>query len=281
MNDPHEPMRDGAHADDADVEQSAFDDARHAWVRDLLADARVTTPPPAEVAARLDDTLAALHAERQPPTNVVPLRGRFRPRLAVAAAAVIVAAAGGVVVTQLKHDSTGSDSASSGAANSTARKAAPPSGPAGVRPQALSATGVPSLSTASFAADAATLMRTVAADRSQVQASQDSAQALPSPTSGSEATPDAAGSPAEGMAGAKDLRAPALTATPPAFAAGRRSPAEVECRGPSVTGAVTLPAMLDGTRVALVFRPPTSAGQAVEAWSCDGSTMLAHATIRP
>lgn len=277
MNEPHEPARD-AHADEADLAQPAFDDPGHAWVRDLLADARVTTPPPAEVSARLDDTIATLRAERQAPANVVPLR-RLRPRLAVAAAAVIVAAAGGVVVAQLQGGSTGSNSASSGAADSTARKAAPPSGPSGVGPQALSATAVPSLSRASFAADAAALMRLVAADRHQV--SQDGAPAPPSPTSVPGGTPGAAGSASEGLASAQDLRAPALTATPPSFEINRRSPGRDECRAPAVTGAVTLPALLDATPVTLVFRSPTAAGQRVEAWSCDGSSMLAQATIAP
>ncbi|HEX2895837.1 MAG TPA: hypothetical protein VHO29_17675 [Marmoricola sp.] len=279
MSDPHEPARDDARADESDLEQPAFDDPGHAWVRDLLADARVTTAPPADVSSRLDDTLAALQAEQQAPANVVPLRRRLRPRLAVAAAAVIVAAAGGVVVTQLQGGPTGSNSTSSGAADSTARKAAPPSGPSGAGPQALSGTAVPSLSRTSFATDAAALMRTIAADRNQV--GQDSAQALPSPTSVPGGTPGAAGSTSEGLASAQDLRAPALTATPPSFETDRRSPGQDECRGPAVTGAVTLPALLDATPVALVFRAPTAAGQRVEAWSCDGSSMLAQATIGP
>jgi hypothetical protein len=279
VNDPHEPARDDARADEADLEQPAFDDHAHAWVRDLLADARVTTSLPAEVSSRLDDTLAALQAEQQAPANVVPLRRRLRPRLAVAAAAVIVSAAGGVVVAQLQGGSTGSNSASSGAADSTARKAAPPSGPSGVGPQALSATAVPSLSRASFAADAAALMRLVAADRHQVR--QDGAPAPPSPTSVPGGTPGAAGSASEGLASAQDLRAPALTATPPSFEINRRSPGRDECRAPAVTGAVTLPALLDATPVTLVFRSPTAAGQRVEAWSCDGSSMLAQATIAP
>lgn len=278
MNDPHEPVRDDARPDEAALQQPGFGEPGHDWVRDLLADARVTTPPPADVLARLDDTLAALQAEQQPPSSVVPLRRRVRPRLAVAAAAVIIAAAGGVLATQLHRGSSGSGSASSGAADSTSRTSSP-GGRSGVGPQAFSGTAVPSLSTASFAADAAALMRTVASGRAQV--SQDTAQALPSPTSASGGPPDTAGSTAEGLAGANDLRAPALTTTPQALATESRSPAGAECRGPSVPGAITLPATLDATRVALVFRAPTAAGQRVEAWSCDGSTMLAHATIGP
>jgi hypothetical protein len=51
------------------------------------------------------------------------------------------------------------------------------------------------------------------------------------------------------------------------------------CAGPAVVGTVTLPATLDGRLVALVFRTPSQDQQVVEAWSCDGATVLATATI--
>jgi hypothetical protein len=42
---------------------------------------------------------------------------------------------------------------------------------------------------------------------------------------------------------------------------------------------VTYPATFDGTPVALVFRPPSATAQRVEAWSCDGATLLASASV--
>ncbi|GAA5105250.1 hypothetical protein GCM10023339_00930 [Alloalcanivorax gelatiniphagus] len=79
-------------------------------VRRLLADARHEGPPPADVVARLDDTLASLVAERRSsslgdgaaaPAPVVDLGARRRRRAGIgvlAAAAVVVA---GVAVGQL------------------------------------------------------------------------------------------------------------------------------------------------------------------------------------
>ncbi len=81
---------------------------------------------PAEVAARLEDTLAGLVAEREAGKiseehtatgNVVPLRPRWMPRLAAAAAAVIVLGLGALTATNLgrHHDATSAD-AGAGAA---------------------------------------------------------------------------------------------------------------------------------------------------------------------
>jgi hypothetical protein len=67
-----------------------------------------------------------------------------------------------------------------------------------------------------------------------------------------------------------------VTATPETqFSAQVSGP----CHGPAVSGAVTLQALLDGARVALVFLPPTTTGQEVQAWSCDGASLLTSATI--
>ena len=90
-------------------------------IRALLAEsgsARRSERMPEEVAARLDQTLADLVAEREAAGSVVPLRRRWAPRLAVAAAAVIVLGGGGVVASSLgAFDQTGqADSATSGSA---------------------------------------------------------------------------------------------------------------------------------------------------------------------
>jgi hypothetical protein len=301
VNDPDERPRDDAGLDLPDDHEPAFDDPTHAWVRDMLADARVTTPPPADVVARLDDTLAELSAERarsglpaeeaadEPAATVVPLRRRFRPRLAAVAAAVIVVAAGGVALTRLDLGSSpSSDSAASGAADSATVTTTSPSVPGsakglatGAAPEALADSALPSLTTASFAADAAAVMRRVAVDQAQVAGSAGSA---------SSKTPVPAQTPGEdpldppltaATSSSKAVQAPPVTATPESLRTEDRAPGAVACAGPAVAGAVTLPATLDGTQVALVFRPPTAAGQRVEAWSCDGSTVLAAATVAP
>ena len=66
MNDEPEPDRDepalGGPLGAPGAED--FDDPGHSWVRDLLADARPTSPVPDDVAARLEETLAGLQAER-------------------------------------------------------------------------------------------------------------------------------------------------------------------------------------------------------------------------
>lgn len=263
MSDPDRP----------DADESRFDDPAHAWVRDLLASSRDTGPVPADVAARLDATLASLRADRvgEPggaaSAPVVPLRRRLAPFLA-AAAAVVVVAGGAVGVARLGSGGSDSSQSSAGAANAD-REGASASG-GSVAPSAPAArssggaTGIPALSRAAFARDAVVVMRTLSA---VVTGS------TPAPTSG--------------HAGALDNRhdtksfdatagAAPVTATPGGPALGAPAAA---CPGPSAPGAVTLPATLDGTPVALVFRPPTVTSQRVEAWSCDGASLLVSATV--
>ena len=96
-------------------------------VRRLLADARHDGPPPAEVVARLDETLASLVAERgsaspegdeDEPTAAVVDLGARRRRMAgigvLAAAAVVVAGvAVGQVLPRAADDSGGAESTAS------------------------------------------------------------------------------------------------------------------------------------------------------------------------
>jgi hypothetical protein len=259
-----------------DADEAAFDDGSTDWVRDLLADARVTGPIPEDVAARLDDTIASLQAERQPalgrpepePRVVVPLRRRLAPLLAAAAVVVVI---GGVAVGQLvgggADQADRATSADSGSSLSL-QPDAPGSGAPGQAPQAQSdgekaaQQGLPALTTGSFPQDAARVMRSL------------------SPT----ATPATGGSPSADSSSESldELQAP--KAAPPVTASPGRTTAsagagQASCPGPALGDAVALPATLDGTLVALVFQPPTATAQQVEAWSCDGATLLATASV--
>ena len=95
----------------------------HEAVRRLLADARHDGPPPPDVVARLDDTLASLVAERDAAadtTPVVDLGARRRRTVGVgllAAAAIVVA---GVAVGQGLPRMQGSDDTGSAASGDSA-----------------------------------------------------------------------------------------------------------------------------------------------------------------
>jgi len=270
-----DPSLDAA-LDDADFDDADFEDPGFEELRALLADARVSEPVPVPVVARLDDTLASLQAERQRTARadavVVPLRRRFAPIL-VAAAAVVVVAAGGLGISRLAHDGSGSSNTSAdsaaGSASSLASTPPPDSGaksaaPSGgvPAPQAPAIAGqealaLPTIRSTEFAQDAAQVMRTLAADTT-TQGQLDS----------SPGTQDTNGS----------LQAPPVTASP------RRSSAYdtralAACDGPSIADTVVVPARLDGSLVALVFRAPTVGAQQVEAWSCDGTTLLTSASV--
>jgi len=278
--DDADDARDPAQADPAlgtpDFDDPDFDDPAFDEVRALLADARVTEPVPASVIARLDDTLASLQAERPGtvPADpvVVPLRRRFAP-LIVAAAAVVVVAAGGLGISRLAQDGSGSSNSSAdsaaGSASSLASTPPPASGaksaaPSGgvPAPQAPAIAGeealaLPSIRSTEFAQDAAQVMRSLAADTA-TQGQLDSSQG----------TQDTNGS----------LQAPPVTASPRRSSA-YDSRAVAACAGPSIPDAVVVPARLDGSLVALVFRAPTATDQQVDAWSCDGTTLLTSASV--
>ena len=260
--------QDQSDADDAAFE-AAFDDGSTDWVRDLLATARVTEPVPTDVAARLDDTLARLKSERlesgdaRQPAAVVPLRRRAAPFLAAAA---VVAVIGGVAIGQILHGGSGgsANTASSDAAGGSSEEqssAIPRSPQDTARAQApegrkYSSHALPELTSGTFPADAARVMQGLS-DRA------------PTPAAGSPSADDLdqAGSPKSA------LTAPPVVATPGLL------PLQPSCPGPDAPGAVVVPATLDGRPVALVFRAPSAAAQEVEAWSCDGGTELAAASV--
>ena len=271
--DDADDARDPAQADPA-LGTPDFDDPAFDEVRALLADARVTEPVPASVIARLDDTLASLRAERpgRAPADavVVPLRRRFAPMI-VAAAAVVVVAAGGVGISRLAQDGSGSSNSSAdsaaGSASSLASTPPPESGAKSAAPSAGSvpapqlagekALALPSIRSTEFAQDAAQVMRSLTADTA-AQGQLDSSQG----------TQDTNGS----------LQAPPVTASPRRGSA-YDTRAVAACTGPSIADTVVVPARLDGSLVALVFRAPTATAQQVEAWSCDGSTLVTSASV--
>ncbi len=196
---------------DEPMDETSPDDAH---IRALLAelgsgpDGR---PMPPEVAARLDDTLARLVAERagSPESgpesagdpdehvsaagNVVPFRRRWVPRATAAAAAVVILGAGSVAVANLGILGSGTDSSvsSDSAGGSSEEKVAqegaegesvpnaspssPTSGDTALIPDRTTALALPEVSASSFESDVTTLLRPVPLD-----------DASESPTSGSD-----------------------------------------------------------------------------------------------
>jgi hypothetical protein len=262
VNDDHEPPVDGEPAfDDPAFDEPAFDDPAFDEVRALLADARVTEPVPTDVAARLDATLAALQEERRAETVVVPLRRRrTAARVLVAAAAVVVVTAGGVGIAQVaQRGSSGSDATTAdavrgeaGADAATTAPSAPgalaPSAPPPAKSQldAQKLAELPVFTSTRFAEQAAAFdldTRGFAADSSQGDSS-----AAPSPTA----------------------------ADAPVTAEGRTAAA---CAGPLLPDTTSVPILFDREPAVLVVHRSTDGTQEVEAYSCDGATVLAHTTV--
>lgn len=259
----------------------AFDDPAFDDLRGLLAEARVTAPIPDDVAARLDATLGSLRDQRRadadrPKASVVLLRRRVG-RVLIAAAAVAVIGAGSYGLVHSGQESSNSDSAASGAGGQ-ADKAAPLTTEDRRSPGAVAADGlsarVPSLRKGHFARDAAAAMRSLSF---QAVNGVGDVPSAPAPA----ATPsDSRSARSDVLSGKSQAEAPPVTATPtPLAGTTTSSESAAGCAGPSASDAVTLPATLDGVPVALVFRPPTATGQLVEAWSCDGTTLLASAIV--
>lgn len=231
--------------DDPAFDESDFDDPAFDDLRALLAEARVVDPVPADVAARLEDTLSSLQAERRRPHDdpvaaVVPLRRRLAPVLVAAAAAVVVVV-GGVGITQTLRDD-------SGQAASSADKAA--SADAGAGSSESLAGPVPELTTARFAQEVAGLdVSGLAGPDYPTAAAGDSIGRSPAPT---------------------DSKTPL----------GALVPQTPTCAGPGLAGTRTTTVLLDGRPAALVMHPVRAGEQRVDAWSCDGSKRLASTTVR-
>jgi hypothetical protein len=247
VNDPDDQV--------AGPDEIAFDDPAYDGLRAELAAARVTSPIPADVAARLDATLASLRAEHAAPANVVPLRRRLAPVLVAAAAAVVVVA-GGVGIAQISGDgSSRTMSADSGANNDAASPAAPPSGAGQSEGSAAKAdspaalASVPALTTARFAEQVARIDLARLDTRDTTATAGDSASRSPAPTAGS-GTPEA-------------------VVPQPATA----------CPGPALPHTESVPILLDGHTAVLVLHAVTDGKQVVDAWSCDGTERLATAAV--
>jgi hypothetical protein len=281
----------------------------YADITALLAGSQQTGPLPAEVAARLDATLADLTADwrrampampevpgataaEPDPSIAVPLsdspiaplrRRRHAPqRLLVAAAAVLVVAGAGVGITKaLEHSSTetsSSSTADSGSSHANLGLPAPQAPTASATGDTTSTAGgatldkldqaagsdgrpLPALTTAAFAAGAEQLVRTTEGAQHLSATMSDSGSAVRG------ASPETETTPAPNSA-SKSVQAP-TNAAPPA------------CVGPTGTDGDLEPITLDGTPAVLVISPITNHHQLVQAWSCDGSTVLASATLTP
>jgi hypothetical protein len=272
----------------SDFEESAmepsFDDPAHDELRALLADARATEPMPEAVAARLDATLQSLRDERAGESHrtelapVVPLRRRLA-RVLVAAAGVVVVGAGGFGIARLAGDGGSADNMSADKASAppeasgggAGTPAAP--GQADSLDGAVAAKALPHLAAAHFARDAARVMRTTYLSSLDTRS--------PAPTDSTDSSGQVRGeTPSNGVSGSKDFAyiAPPVTASPENDDSVLGT-YRAACAGPDAPDAVIEPATLDGALVALVFRPPADSAQQVEAWSCDGSTLLASAQI--
>jgi len=280
--------------------EPVWDDNAH--IRALLAELGAGPdgePMPAEVAARLDDTLARLVAERETvPTeaaaetrgasdgdpgsdpdsdpgphqaasgDVVPLRRRWLPRLAAAAAAVVVLGAGGVAATNLgifdndplvTADGTRTDSEAGG---ESAAEGSPDSGNGSTPPSAGAG---------------AREGQTALTDLPQVQGSSFARDVTvllrgdllvtPEQPEGPETGPET------GPDGSEDPGAPRRLA---------ESLATWGCRGPEVRdGAVRNPVRYEGLLAVLVVHPGMDGDRLVEAWTCAGDRKLATATLSP
>ncbi|MET0998351.1 MAG: hypothetical protein ABWX73_06530 [Marmoricola sp.] len=271
-------------------------DQENAHIRALLAelgsgpDGR-SMPP--DVAARLDDTLARLVAEREAgaPTSdeedegrrgtVVPLRRRWVQRTTAAAAAVIIVGAGGVAAANLGVFGNGASvsSDSSGGAHSevaesapeaTASSPDPTSGTTGRtdedsgRDTALGALALPQVSASSFRSDVTSLLRSRATTEKSGEA----------PTAGSDTGGDTGGDTADSSQG---LTTPEEARQTPGNAFRSTS-----CPGPAITdGAVPNPIRYDEQLAVLVIHPEKDGQQLVEAWNCAGDRRLAETTITP
>ena len=260
-------------SDERDPEiESGLDPEADARIRALLADAgsRGEAIPP-EVASRLEDTLRDLVAERDGDRagvpagdgsvgdNVVPLRRRWGQRATVAAAAVVVLAVGGAAVGAMGgfgglgsslDSKVSSESAGSAADDSNGLAEAPPSvgaplpSPGAVDRRQADATksGLPAVRSASFAEDVTVLL-----------------------SSRTTLTPEGS---AEGQA--EESPQPSTDA----FAG--------DCPGPRVQdGSDTNVVTYDGALAALVVHPVADGARLVEAWTCDGGTRLATASVAP
>lgn len=250
------------------------DPTGHAELRALLSGFGAEEPVPADVAARLDEALAGLVAERGSPAVddtggrvVVPdvarldrrtrLRRKWAPRVLVAATVALVVGGIGISIAQLPGSGS-AGTASSQAGGSLHDKAGNAARPGTT---AAEAAALPSLSSRHFHADARRLLASDKALRAldTYDATQQGTTTgrQPSAAGSADKSPSASASPT-GLAG--------VLAT-----CGHR---------PGLpTGAQAVPVQLDGQPATLVVSPTESGRVRVTAYSCGGGRALASASV--
>lgn len=291
---------------DDDFDEADFDDPAHASIRDLLASARVATPVPAEVAARLDATLAELTGQTSSPAPVpdeaypvvLPLRRRARlaPRLLAAAAVVAVAGAGAVGLNQIlgNHGSVHPTTADSATSAGTGSQAQPEKAPTdfdakngGILDGSSSATNeavlgrIPALTTADFADQAGTLDLPSARLFSLAEvdkAPSGLSAAVPKPSS-TRSEPGSSGSAPGSNAPQAPNRAPKNDLAAQTRALRYAALQARGCVGPKMDGTSQYAIVLDSRPAVLVVHAANAGTRLVEAWSCDGSKVLAFTTV--
>lgn len=255
-----------------------FDDPAHDDIRGLLADARATDPVPGEVVARLDAVLADLRAagtselpESEKPETLVALASRRRPRarlLLTAAAAVVVVGAGGVGLGNVLSQTGTSDSADK-AASAPEVASADSGGSATFDSDGRRQAAVPRLTRTAFAADAARVLAQPPQTLSDLKLRDGTERSSTGATTVPQA-PTSSPSESAGPASGDDSPTPLS-----GYAAGQRP-----CiTPPRVAGATAYPILLDGIPATLVVRQAAAGRRVVQAWSCEGTTVLATATL--
>lgn len=250
------------------------DAADHPDIRALLAGLGADEPLPADVAARLDERLAALVDERsasgEPDTDgrvavpAVPTldrarerRRRWAPRLLAAATVAVIAGGIGVGIAQLQGGSVGTASSQSGSA-AGANEAAKPGGSGSTGLAAL-----PRLSRQHFHADARRLVASQSAFRANGTEKGATAAATPS-------------GPARGSTSAKEYRRPAAARHSDDLA---QVLAACGHRAGLPTGARAIPVRLDGEPATVVVVPRADGVAQVTAYPCSGRRVLATTTV--
>lgn len=273
-----------------------FDDPSHTGIRDLLAAARLEAPIPAEVAARLDASLADLAGkapdEHRDDAVVVPLTRRLAPRLLAAAAVVVIGGAGAVGLNQIaQHHGGSNDVAGSAApADAAGRTGSAPEAPGATLANPLkgllgdnlqlAAGTVPVLTTSGFADQVAALnlkhFSTLRAGTLDTRGNQDystrrSPAPMPEKSSAGPGTvdsvPTTTGTPSVDEKAA--IRQLAKTAAIKAL----------RCTGPGIAGTTSYPILIDGRPAVLVVHPAEDGNKLVQGWSCDGTQVLAYTFV--
>ncbi|MCW2856200.1 MAG: hypothetical protein JWR52_1815 [Marmoricola sp.] len=268
-----------------DTVEPSFDDPSHEAIRALLRDARADEPVPADVVARLDATFAELRGRApvtdEPLAEVVALRRRvvrLRPLVAAAAVIVVGVGGGGLAVGLANRTTHGPPTSAASASKATIERGpltTTPTAHTGLNPLApspdtlsnpndLAAQRVAAFTTAGFARQAATFVSTNATYATAGGAAASSGSGSAGTGSGTSAS------------GAPSPPSPYPAAAAPPVATPK---AAATCVTPTVAAAEIVPITLDGQPATLVLHPVSGGSQLVEAWSCDGTHVLAHTTV--